>query len=174
MAKFTWGQPRNWRSSAYGRRRRLRRRSARRAGVIPPRKTSPTTTTPPGGAPTIPTPGRPRTPPGASIYYTTNGAPPTTHSTLYAGPVTVSKTDTIKAIAVAAGIRPSLVSAALYTIPGAAAHGPNYLNGFTAEGLTFNGSTTLNGTLDKLGGDTRDALIKAGVELRRQPLTLLA
>ncbi len=30
------------------------------------------------------------------------------------------------------------------------------------------------GSLDKLGGDTRDALVKAGVDLRRQPLTLLA
>jgi dienelactone hydrolase len=30
------------------------------------------------------------------------------------------------------------------------------------------------GSLDKLGGDTRDALIKAGEGLRRQPLTLLA
>lgn len=30
------------------------------------------------------------------------------------------------------------------------------------------------GSLDKLGGDTRDALIKAGEESRRQPLTLLA
>jgi dienelactone hydrolase len=30
------------------------------------------------------------------------------------------------------------------------------------------------GSLDKLGGDTRDALIKAGADLRRQPLTLLA
>ena len=30
------------------------------------------------------------------------------------------------------------------------------------------------GSLDKLGGDTRDALIKAGTDLRRQPLTLLA
>jgi dienelactone hydrolase len=30
------------------------------------------------------------------------------------------------------------------------------------------------GSLDKLGGDTRAALIQAGVELRRQPLTLLA
>jgi dienelactone hydrolase len=30
------------------------------------------------------------------------------------------------------------------------------------------------GSLDKLGGDTRDALVKAGKELRRQPLTLLA
>jgi dienelactone hydrolase len=30
------------------------------------------------------------------------------------------------------------------------------------------------GSLDKLGGDTRDALVKAGQDLRRQPLTLLA
>lgn len=30
------------------------------------------------------------------------------------------------------------------------------------------------GSLDKLGGDTREALVKAGEELRRQPLTLLA
>ncbi len=30
------------------------------------------------------------------------------------------------------------------------------------------------GSLDKLGGDTRNALVKAGEELRRQPLTLLA
>jgi dienelactone hydrolase len=30
------------------------------------------------------------------------------------------------------------------------------------------------GSLDKLGGDTREALIKAGADLRRQPLTLLA
>src|SRR5262245_31700215 len=30
------------------------------------------------------------------------------------------------------------------------------------------------GSLDKLGGDTREALIKAGKDLRRQPLTLLA
>ena len=30
------------------------------------------------------------------------------------------------------------------------------------------------GSLDKLGGDTREALIKAGIDLRRQPLTLLA
>ena len=30
------------------------------------------------------------------------------------------------------------------------------------------------GSLDKVGGDTREALVKAGQELRRQPLTLLA
>jgi dienelactone hydrolase len=30
------------------------------------------------------------------------------------------------------------------------------------------------GSLDKLGGDTREALVKAGIDQRRQPLTLLA
>jgi hypothetical protein len=84
--------------------------------------------------------------PGASIYYTTNGAAPTTHSTLYTGPVKVSKTDTIRAIAGAPGMPSSLVSSALYTIPVGAGQGPDYLNGFTAQGLTFNGAATLNGT----------------------------
>lgn len=84
--------------------------------------------------------------PGATIYYTTDGAAPTAHSTRYTGPVAVSKTGTIRAIAAAAGLRPSLVSTALYTIAAAAGHGANYQNGFTAAGLTFNGSATLNGS----------------------------
>jgi len=86
------------------------------------------------------------TTPGATIYYTTNGAAPTTLSTRYTGAVPVSRTHTIRAIAVATGIRESQVSSALYTIPLAAGDGPDYLNGFTAPGLTFNGSATLNGT----------------------------
>ena len=90
--------------------------------------------------------------PGASIYYTTNGASPTTHSNLYAGPVTVSQTGTLRAIAVAAAMPPSQVSSALYTIPLGKSLGPDYLTGFTAEGLTFNGSTTLNGTSLQLTG----------------------
>jgi len=98
------------------------------------------------------------TTPGASIYYTTDSATPTTHSTLYTGPVTVGRTDTVKAIAVAAGIRPSQVSAALYTIPVAAGNGPDYLNGFTAAGLTFNGTATLNGTsLELTNGNYSEA-----------------
>lgn len=105
--------------------------------------------------------------PGASIYYTANGAPPTTHSTLYTGPVSASKTDTIRAIAIAAGMQPSLVSTALYTIPVAAGHGPGYLNGFTAAGLTFNGSTTLNGTRLRLtdgnGGEAASAFFNTPV-----------
>lgn len=55
---------------------------------------------------------------GASIYYTTDGSMPTTSSTLYAGPITVSSTETINAIAAssATGVTNSSVSAAAYTI----------------------------------------------------------
>jgi hypothetical protein len=59
--------------------------------------------------------------PGAKIYYTTNGSTPTTGSTLYSGPITVSSTETIKAIAVTSGTHNSAVTSALYTINGAVA-----------------------------------------------------
>jgi len=53
---------------------------------------------------------------GATIYYTTNGAAPTTSSTKYTGPIAVSGTETIEAIAVAAGHSQSAVGSATYTI----------------------------------------------------------
>jgi subtilase family serine protease len=58
---------------------------------------------------------------GAAIYYTTNGTTPTTSSTLYNGTITVSTTETIKAIAVVSGYAPSTVTSATYTIETAAA-----------------------------------------------------
>jgi hypothetical protein len=54
--------------------------------------------------------------PGASIYYTTNGTTPTTGSTRYTGPISVSTTTTVKAIAAAAGFTNSGVTSATYTI----------------------------------------------------------
>jgi hypothetical protein len=50
------------------------------------------------------------------IYYTTNGATPTTGSTKYSTPISVTATTTIQAIAVASGYNNSAVASATYTI----------------------------------------------------------
>jgi hypothetical protein len=54
---------------------------------------------------------------GASIRYTTDGSTPTsTTGTLYSGPVTISATTTLKAIAYETGFTDSSVTSATYTI----------------------------------------------------------
>lgn len=54
---------------------------------------------------------------GASIRYTTDGSTPTTTTgTLYTGPVTVSTSTTLKAVAYASGMTTSAVATAVYTI----------------------------------------------------------
>lgn len=55
--------------------------------------------------------------PGATIRYTTNGTLPTaTNGTIYTGPVAVSSTGTLKAIAYKSGVADSAVSVATYFI----------------------------------------------------------
>jgi len=69
---------------------------------------------------------------GAVIYYTTDGSTPTTASNLYSGPVTVSSTQTLKAMAAASGYHNSAVRSAAYAIVGGAS-----LTSLSARGPDF-------------------------------------
>ncbi len=53
---------------------------------------------------------------GASIYYTTNGTTPTTASTKYSAPFTVTTTTTVNAIAAGTGLLQSPMASATYTL----------------------------------------------------------
>ena len=53
---------------------------------------------------------------GATIRYTTDGSTPTTSSPIYSGPIPVSQTTTIQAMAMASGMTNSNVASATYTI----------------------------------------------------------
>jgi len=93
---------------------------------------------------------------GATIYYTTNGTTPTTSSTKYTSPLTVSTTETVEAIAVATGYTNSPVATASYTVSiassssgsGTAPAGNVFtFTSFTGSSaqMSLNGNATLNG-----------------------------
>src|SRR5204863_1995390 len=54
--------------------------------------------------------------PNAQIFYTTDGTIPSTASTLYTAPFTISSTSTVKAVAVGSGLVASTVSSETYTL----------------------------------------------------------
>ncbi len=86
-------------------------------------------------------------PSGATIYYTTNGMPPTTTSTRYAGtPISVSSSELIQAVAVEAGFTDSYVAQGNYQIQASPAI-INFPSGFAnANGLIQPvGNATING-----------------------------
>src|SRR5271165_3666745 len=98
------------------------------------------------------------TSPNASIYYTTNGTTPTTSSTVYTAPLTVSASETVQAMATASGFFNSNVSSAAYTINSTQVTSINLGSGFTTGTMLLNGSSVLNGTRLRLtDGGTDEA-----------------
>jgi hypothetical protein len=95
---------------------------------------------------------------GATIYYTTNGSAPTTSSTKYSAPLTLSANTSIQAIAVDAGFTNSLVASAAYSVTAPVGGGGGGGSGTAASvslasadninAFASNGSYVQNGGLD--------------------------
>jgi Chitobiase/beta-hexosaminidase C-terminal domain/FG-GAP-like repeat len=123
------------------------------------------------------------TTPGATIYYTTNGTMPTTSSSVYSGPIVVSATTTINAIATASGYTQSALSTASYTL--IASTGGVVSDNFdetalnsslwTVENPLGDGTITMNGsaaTLNVPMGTTHDLTAAGDNALRiMQPIS---
>ncbi len=96
----------------------------------------------------------------ATVYYTIDGTTPTTASTKYTAAIPVTVSETIKAVAYAANLKPSAVVSASYTItPNYAIGFPNGFSNALSSGLmTFNGSTDLDDfRLQLTNGGTNEA-----------------
>lgn len=126
------------------------------------------------------------TTPSNTIRYTTDGSTPTGSSTVYTGPVTVSATQTLKAIATASGFTTSNVGSATYTFslflgnnlldnsssntyPGAF-NGIYAVTGTAASGYTVTGCTINQGTAPVTNGSHTACVLNAATS----PTTIAA
>ena len=109
---------------------------------------------------------------GATIYYTINGVPPTTSSTVYTGPITVSSSQTLVAIAVAPGYSISAAVPAQYLISSSATSliytiAGNQHNGYSGDGglatgadLNYPGGTAVDRAGNLYIADTGNSRIR--------------
>jgi hypothetical protein len=92
-------------------------------------------------------------PSGSACYYTTNGLLPTSSSTKYTGPITVSANEVIQAVAIQSGLTDSLVGTGAYRID--TANVINFPSGFSADNLITVGFAHLSGSAIRLTDTTQ-------------------
>jgi chitodextrinase len=90
---------------------------------------------------------------GGTIYYTTDGTVPTTASTVYTMPISVSSTETINAMAAAPGLNNSTVAGGSYTIQGVGTGNIGFIQGNYATPQTSPTSVTVTYTAAQAAGD---------------------
>jgi hypothetical protein len=92
-------------------------------------------------------------PSGSTCYYTTNGLLPTSSSTQYTGPITVSANEVIQAVALQSGYTDSLVGTGAYQI--GTSNVINFPGGFAAGNLIPAGYAYLNGSTYRVSDTTQ-------------------
>jgi Legume lectin domain/Chitobiase/beta-hexosaminidase C-terminal domain len=93
-------------------------------------------------------------PSGSTCYYTTNGLLPTSSSTQYTGPITVSANEVIQAVAIQSGLTDSLVATGAYQIN--TSNVINFPSGFSAGNLITVGFAYLSGPTIRLSDTTNN------------------
>ena len=99
---------------------------------------------------------------GATIRYTLDGSTPTASSSVYTGPIAISETTTVKAIAMKAGYENSNVATAVYVIE----DGPSIITIAEAKALDINEYAMVQGVVTFIDG--RNVYIQdetAGIDL---------
>ena len=117
---------------------------------------------------------------GATIYYTTDGSAPATGSSVYSNPITVSATETVMAIATAAGQSNSAVGSVVYTIGTLAAtplFSPSGGAYTSAQSVTISDSTggatiyyTTNGTTPTTGSSVYTSAITVAASVKLEAI----